>query len=414
MSAATQKILLHPIGSRGDIQPLVALGQHLQKSGYKVRVAGSPNGRSMAEQYNLPFYPVGTDMRALLEEARKNVSNPVRLFRYFFKIFGDLIDEQFREIQQHIQWADKVIMGGVTFAGISVCEAYNKPFHYMVYCPQIAPSPTLGLPVIPYRMPKWFNRMAIWTFIKMFHFGAAKNINNNRKELGLPPTKDISQVALPYKNLVFASDELIAPIPADLKPAISSGFFYLPQEHPLPKDLCHFIDAGPPPIYVGFGSMTDPNPQKTTKMLLEASRQANVRLVISKGWAGLGQESMPENTFLIESVSHHLLFPKMSGIIHHGGAGTTAAASRSGTPQTIVPHLLDQYYWAHQVDNCKIGPKSCWKMRLTRKKLQRIFSEMKNGDYKEEANRIGEHLRSRNGLQEAQDALEKAWQINDS
>lgn len=414
MKSSTTKILLHPIGSRGDIQPLVALGQHLQKSGYEIRVAGSPNGRTMAEQYGLSFYPIGTDMRSLLEEARKSVSNPIRLFRYIFSIFGDLINEQFNEIEEHIQWADKVIMGGVTFAGISVCEAYNKPFHYMVYCPQVAPSATLGLPFIPYKTPKWFNRIAIWGFIKLFHFGGAKHINRQRKKLSIPPVKDISRVALPTKNLLFASDEIIAPIPADLKPAISSGFFYLPQKQPLAKDLCDFIAAGTPPIYVGFGSMTDPKPKRTTKMLLEAAKKTGVRLVINQGWAGLGKTQMPSYAYVVQSVSHHLLFPQMAGILHHGGAGTTAAASLSGSPQTIIPHLLDQYYWAQQIDKCEVGPKSCWKIRLTTKRLQRIFSQMTNPIYKQNAKKIGEHLRARNGLKEAQNALEAVWQSHDS
>ena len=121
------RILLNPIGSRGDIQPLVALGQRLRAAGHEVRVAGSPNGRDLVAAHGLDFVPVGQDVRAWIEQRSAAVSNPLVLAAEIGRFLPELIDEQFADLGEHVAWADGVLMGGVTLATACLCEAHGAP-----------------------------------------------------------------------------------------------------------------------------------------------------------------------------------------------------------------------------------------------------------------------------------------------
>ena len=397
------KILLNPIGSRGDIQPLVALGARLKQQGHEIRMAGSPNGADMAARHQLDFHNVGFDVQQILEEKRGAIANPVRLFFLFRDLMEQSLKEQFKELVPHVAWADVVISGGVVLAAASLCEREGKPFRYVAYCPQIIPSqdhPVLFVPFV--RMPKIANRLLWWFSLKLIRFGLRKHFLPARKKLGLETTRDIEQHVIPKGKILYAIDERLTKIADDLQPAVSTGFFHLPQPQELPADLVAFIEAGEPPLYIGFGSMTDDDPQRTTNNILAAAKAAGVRVVISRGWAGLGDGAeIPSFAYVTGPISHEMLFPRMAGIVHHGGAGTTAAASRSGRPQAIVPHLLDQFYWAERLERLRIGPKGSWKIRLNTKKIQAIFTGFLQGEYEENAMRLGEELRNRDGLQEA-------------
>ena len=123
----------------------------------------------------------------------------------------------------------------------------------------------------------------------------------------------------------------------------------------LPPKLEHFLSQGPPPVYLGFGSMTDPHPADTTRCLLEAVRLAGCRAVVSRGWAALGEGPLPEGVMVVDGVDHAALFPRLAAVVHHGGAGTTTAAARAGAPQVIIPQHYDQPYFAQRIDELGIG-----------------------------------------------------------
>ena len=163
----------------------------------------------------------------------------------------------------------------------------------------------------------------------------------------------------------------------------------------LPAKLADFLDAGPPPLYIGFGSMTDPAPQASTALLLDAIERAGVRAVVSQGWAGLGGLPLPSHVQVVGAVDHSTLFRKVALVVHHGGAGTTTTAARAGVPQILVPHVLDQYHWAGRIQRLGVGPPPLRRRRLTADALAQSLRAVCDNEWlAENAARLGEGLRA--------------------
>ena len=162
-------------------------------------------------------------------------------------------------------------------------------------------------------------------------------------------------VKVPYTYLFSPG---LVPKPADWGPEINvAGFVYLDLADTFqpPASLVKFLDAGPPPVYIGFGSIVVDDPNKFTALIFEAVKKAGVRALVSKGWGGLGDDVVPENVYMLENTPHDWLFSRVSAVIHHGGAGTTAAGLRAGKPTIIVPFFGDQPFWGDMVANAGAG-----------------------------------------------------------
>jgi UDP:flavonoid glycosyltransferase YjiC (YdhE family) len=165
---------------------------------------------------------------------------------------------------------------------------------------------------------------------------------------------------------LVAADRPLAPMPDDCPiPSEQIRCLHPFEAEPLPEDLERFLDAGPPPVYFGFGSMPDPEPARTTGRLLAAIARLGCRALVSRGWAGLGDGPLPDGVMAIDTVSHASLFPRLRAIVHHGGAGTTHTASRAGVPQIVVPHVLDQFYFARRVQGLGVAPPAIPRARLS-------------------------------------------------
>jgi vancomycin aglycone glucosyltransferase len=193
---------------------------------------------------------------------------------------------------------------------------------------------------------------------------------------------------------ILAADLDLAPCPADCPlPVQQIRCLHPIGTEPLPEKLEAFLDAGPPPVYIGFGSMTDPAAASTTRCVLDAVERARCRAVISRGWAGLGEGSLPEGVFIAGTVSHASLFPRCALVVHHGGAGTTTSAARAGVPQLVVPHLLDQFYWAGRVHALGLGPPALRRRKLSPEALaERIGAVTDNDLLYERAQALGSRL----------------------
>ncbi|HYM35480.1 MAG TPA: glycosyltransferase, partial [Steroidobacteraceae bacterium] len=180
-------------------------------------------------------------------------------------------------------------------------------------------------------------------------------MNEQRARLGLKPVKNLLRNLMTDRPLL-AADSVLGPAPmSDGLEIVQTGAWFFSDPTPLPESLEKFLASGEPPIYFGFGSIPNKTPSQTSKVLIEAARALGRRAIISQGWAGLDSVDDGDDCISIGPVSHEKLFPRVAAIVHHGGAGTTAAAARSGRPQVIVPHLLDQFYWRHRVQALGIG-----------------------------------------------------------
>ncbi|HEY8209506.1 MAG TPA: glycosyltransferase, partial [Myxococcaceae bacterium] len=232
------------------------------------------------------------------------------------------------------------------------------PYVYFAFCPLMLPSGDHPNPTVKaQRWPRWLNRLSwvinewIWCRILI------GTLNRARASRGLKPLRRIWNNLISARPIV-ACDPALAPAPSDWPgpPLDQPGAMFALERAPLSPEVSGFLDRGPPPVYLGFGSMSDRDPRATTARLLEAVRRTGVRAVVSRGWAGLDADQAPDGVLFIGPEPHGKLFPRCAAVVHHGGAGTTHAAARAGVPQVVMPHLLDQFYWAHRVALAGVGP----------------------------------------------------------
>ncbi|WP_235990456.1 glycosyltransferase [Streptomyces ureilyticus] len=184
-------------------------------------------------------------------------------------------------------------------------------------------------------------------------FGEA--LNTNRASIGLPPVDNVRDYVIGDQPWL-ATDPVLDPWQQtpDLD-VVQTGAWILPDERPLPADLLGFLDAGEPPVYVGFGSMPMGGSENTAQVAVEAVRAQGRRVLVSRGWADLGLIDDEDDCFAVGEVNHQALFGRVAAVVHHGGAGTTTTAARAGAPQVVVPQLADQPYWAGRVAELGIG-----------------------------------------------------------
>jgi len=392
------RIVLAPEGTRGDVHPLLALGVRLREAGHAVRLCASPDFEADARARGLEFRPVGGSIRAYLgAEAGAIHAGPLALVRASWRYMRDNVTAWFFALSEVAPEADLLVGAGVQLAAPSVAEWLRIPYRYVAYCPGIVPSAEHA-PIFLARQPGTprANRIAWRATAAAVRAGPGRLVDRHRRRLGLRPIADVARHLFGARPLLAVDRELAeapadAPWPLDQVPCLHP---FAPE--PLPAKLEGFLDAGPPPVYVGFGSMPDPRPGETTRRVLDAVRARGLRAVIDRGWAGLGEGPLGDDVFVTEPVSHAALFRRVAAVVHHGGAGTTATAARAGAPQLVVPHVLDQFYWAARTRALGLGPPPVPRRELTAERLAEALAELvENEILAERAAELGERLRRR-------------------
>ncbi len=301
-------------------------------------------------------------------------------------------------------------VSGLQGAARSVAEALGGPNRTLLFCPQLLPSrhhPPMGFPWL--FLPWAVNSMLAWGCGRLFDAALGPTVNRGRRKLGLAPIADMTTHFLTDRPIV-TSDALLGPIPPDAPElTIQTGALRLPEVGRLEPGLENFLAEGDPPIFIGFGSMSDGDPHRTTRSLVDALAACGRRGVIHSGWAGLGEGHLPGNVLVVRSVPHALLFPRIALAIHHGGAGTTAAVARAGIPQIVVPHIADQHYWARQVWRLGLGSRPIPRSALNQERLSRaIRSVLSDPEYRLRALAIGATLARTDGVSTVAEILQEA------
>ena len=210
--------------------------------------------------------------------------------------------------------------------------------------------------------------------------------------------------------IIGSYSPIISPKPDDWgKNIYLTGYWFLdpPANWQPPPTLMNFNNAGAPPVYIGFGSMANRSPQKTTQLVVDALARTGQRGILAAGWGGLDQTLLPDTIFALDSVPHTWLFPRMAAIIHHGGAGTTAAGLRAGLPSMLVPHMGDQHFWAKRVEELGVGPQSIPRRKLTAERLANAITiATKDQDMQARAAALGERIRAEDGVGRAIEIIE--------
>jgi vancomycin aglycone glucosyltransferase len=352
------RIALSAIGTRGDVQPMIALGLALRARGHDVRLCAPPDFHDSTIDAGLPFFPVGQDVHEMMTvTCRDVVRKPLAPLR----VMDDVVRFQFDDLRKACEGAEVLVGGGVQIAGPSIAEQLGIPYFYAGYCPVVLRSREHPSPLfVNQHRSGAANLLSWWACERFFNFIMLKRVNRERAGLGLEPVKSVYEYCFGSGQTLLATDPILVGAPSDARQGVlTTGFWYYDDEtgiEPLDAELLRFLDAGPAPVYVGFGSMPAEDPEALTRKIVQAVVASGQRAVLHRGWAGLGGSDLPESIHVVGSVSHPKLFPRMAAIVHHGGSGTTANALRAGVPQVVVPHIVDQYYWAARVRRLGVGP----------------------------------------------------------
>jgi vancomycin aglycone glucosyltransferase len=399
------KIVLVTYGSRGDVQPMLALALALQAEGHAVLLAAPPEKSDWAARLGCPFYPLGTDLTAFID-GMNNANSLLAAFQ-FVRFVRHEIKIQFDLLPKIIAGADLVVGSSLVFALATVAESLRIEYRYVAFTPQLLPSRHHPFPAFKHQhLPRWHNRMT-WRFAGLLdRFNFTLLINQTRRDIGLKPTTDVWHHIL-GRHVIVASDKAVAEVPLDVVPNFSqTGYLHLKQLGRKNEELRTFLAAGPPPIYAGFGSMPPRDQARILPGVVNAVQRCGQRAVIGKFWEAQGEAAKTNDVYFIKRYPHLDLFPQMAAIIHHGGAGTTATSAISGVPQIIVPHALDQYYWGHRVYRAHLGPAPIWRSKLNTDKLAAAIQEcLKNGQIRQTAASTARKIRRENPLKNAVHAL---------
>ena len=404
-----KKIVIATCGTRGDIQPLMALARALDRRGYAARIAAPPEHGTWIEACGCEFHALGSDFTAMLSHYPQ-----VHTLRPILDFVGFLRTElrtQFSQLPGIIEGADLVLGASLCCGLHSAAELAGIPYGYVAMAPQILPSahhPFVALK--SQNLPRWLNRFS-WKMARLLdRLNFTALINKERRRLSLPPVKDI----LPHilgPHVIVASDPILSTVPHDVElDCIQTGYLHLDTDQTLSGRIEAFLATGPAPIYFGFGSMST-REQEDIVALIQASLRLTGQRGILTGFRfdDTGFEDSP-NCIFVEEVPHRILFSRLAAVVHHGGSGTTATAALAGVPQIIVPHILDQYYWGERVYRCGLGPKPIRRSRLTAERLANAIKQCVAGrNYYDRATGIAGEIKNQESRRLAVDYLEKTY-----
>ncbi|WP_066366493.1 glycosyltransferase [Herbidospora mongoliensis] len=328
------RVLLTTYGSRGDVEPLIGLALELRRLGAEVVVCAPPDFAPRLAEVGVAMVPFGPSAKALTKAKPPPDGLPRRA--------AEVIAGLFEAVLPAAEGCDVLLTAGMMPAAAgarSVAEKLGIDCVYTTFEQQTLPSPHhpplayAGRPFPPGAGDLWeFDAQTIDDL-----FGEALNVN--RATIGLPPVENVRDYVHGDRPWL-ASDPVLDPC---LDPGVlQTGAWFAPDTRPLPADLLAFLDAGPPPVYVGFGSMP---------VHIPAEVVGGHRVIVSRGWGELDETG----SFVVGEVNHQALFGRVAAVIHHGGAGTTTTAARAGAPQVVLPQAADQPYWARRVTELGIG-----------------------------------------------------------
>jgi len=406
-------------GSRGDVQPYVALGKGLKEAGHTVRVLASLDFQDLITAQGLAFFDMGGSiesvaqgMQGLLERGN------------FLKILASMGPAAQRLVGQAVvsglaagQGSDLILAGlGGLFVGLALSEKLGLPF-VPAYLYPFTPTrelPSVLSPSPQTRLPGWANYLSHRMAQQMMWqtFRAADNMARRQmlKIAAAPFWGPFASLEKEDRTILCGYSPQVIPSPKDWGDSIHvTGYWFLepPSGWEPPADLIGFLESGPPPVYIGFGSMVNRRPEEVADLVLQALERTGQRAVWSAGWGGLTGHGLPETVFMIGSLPHNWLFPRMAAVVHHGGVGTTAAGLRAGIPSITVPFFGDQPFWGRRIAELGVGPQPIPRSKLTAERLAKALHEtVTDTAMRERAARLGGAIRAEDGVGSAVRVIE--------
>ncbi|CAF0991068.1 unnamed protein product [Rotaria sordida] len=402
-------IVILIVGTRGDVQPFIALAKTLLNYGHRVRLATHENFRKFVRENDIEFYPLAGDPADLMSYMVKNagivpsvssiVAGDIAKSR---RIIGDILKSTWRACTDNDDEtgvpfiAEAIIANPPSYGHIHCAQKLQIPLHMMFTMPW---SPTGAFPH-PFSKvnndigpPERLNRLS-YDVVEMLTWSGLRDLINEFREdvLQLPRLHThtaVHAMILEHVPHTYCWSPSVVPKPSDWPEYISvSGFFFLDlaKNYKAPENLVRFLESGDPPIYIGFGSITGHDSRRILQIVLEALNSTGYRALLS----GLAKDDdkLPDNVLKIDNCPHDWLFQYVAAVCHHGGAGTTAAGLRAGKPTIIVPFFGDQFFWGTMIWKSGAGVRPIPGKRLNVNELIEAFRTVHESDIREAAQKL--------------------------
>lgn len=402
------KILITTFGTRGDIQPFVALGIGLKQTGHDVGICTSEGYKSFVEEYQLDYVFMSNELLQLSQDSLDGTGGIIGIFKTVQKIppaMRNMMDDEWNAALTFKP--DLIIYHPKCLGSLHVAEKLNIPAVASIPLPFYTPTREFPVPFMSgIRLGKWFNLLS-YKIMGLSSGMYTKSTNDFRaKALAMPPLKRFPDLFVRSDGspvpILYPYSPHVLPVPDDFPPHVHvTGYWFLDGSDGWQPDseLVRFLEDGTPPVYIGFGSMGGQGGHTRATIVIDALKKSGQRGVIASGWGGLKASELSDNVFMLDAVPHDWLFPQVAAVVHHGGAGTTAAGLRAGKPSVICPFLGDQPFWGGLVHQLGVGPKPIPQTRLTADRLaEAIRVAVQDVEMQKRANELGKKIRAEDGV----------------
>ncbi|VAW19996.1 UDP-glucose:sterol glucosyltransferase [hydrothermal vent metagenome] len=401
-----KRIAISTIGTQGDVQPYLALAVALKKRGYQVVVGAPADFEELTKNLGIEFYSVGANIQSFLKQSHfENAMSDNLLISVpaLLQQGQKIVEKAARLSWEMAQGADAIILNMNTSFAIDIAEALDIPAIMTALQPL---NSTGDFPNVAYDGPdlgRAFNKLShAATSVQQAYYDFPRN-RLRRELMGLPPRKKGGFFTDTHGHklvTLYAYSPVVSPRPRDWpKTAIVTGYWPLNDQtgwRPSER-FREFLAKGEAPIYLGFGSMPF-GAQRNTAILRQAVARWGGRVIVARGWGGIDPDDLPPNIYAISRAPHDKLFHYVKAVIHHGGAGTTAAGLYAGKPTFILPQAVDQPYWGRRIHELGCGPEPVRLRKLTPDILARALYDLANNNsYAEAAQNIAEKLAQEDG-----------------
>ena len=398
------RLVILTVGTRGDVEPYLALGLGLRGAGYEVRLVTDTAFEQDVRECGLEFAPLGAAFLSLLQtpEGRAALAgkNRLGLMRRVMPLLEEMMDDAWAAAQD----ADALVYHPKALAGYHIAERLNAPGLLALAAPLYSLTAAFASPLLSGDYGPRLNRLSHQAVLGATLLPYRRMINRWRKtRLGLPAFGNDRRLHGRPVPKPYAYSPLVVPRPDDWDASSqATGYWVLERDWSPPPDLLAFLEGGPPPVYVGFGSMVGRDAAATTALVRAALREAGQRGILATGYGGLDDASPEADVYTLGAAPHGWLFPRCAALVHHGGAGTTGAGLRAGKPTVVCPFFGDQPFWGTRVAALGLGPPPLPQKRLTAAALARaVVTAVSDAGLKERAEAMGERLRQENGVARA-------------
>jgi sterol 3beta-glucosyltransferase len=397
-------IIIATIGTRGDVQPYIALALGLSEAGHSVTLTSHPCMRGLVESYGVNFTPMGPDIDIGHEAAliRANAPHWMVGFMRVMKFSFAMLEQSHASLLETCRGADLVIVSH-SAAGRMEADKLGLPTISVTLMPQ----------AIPVKDPQdsFLKRMVMSLAGAGMGLMMTRPINKIRKRVGLPPM-GATGITSETLNLIPLSPMISPPNPLWEPRHRQTGYWFAPAPSiwTSPADLADFLEAGEPPVVISLGAMalSGEDSLETAQITLEAIQRTRIRAII-QGWDEvMNQFTLPAEVFHAGSIPHDWLLPRTSGLVHHGGFGTTASGFRAGIPMLVIPHIIDQFIWGNTVAELGAGPQPIARTKLTTDNMAEALLQMQSPEMRQKAADIGTAIRAEpDGVTEAVRLIEQ-------